>query len=236
LPASAACVVANGVRETLTSLLGAPVAMRLFEPTIPVPSAWQAILRDAILYRVRGSVADAAMILRPPDACALARAVFAEPPSASAELQPLSPIERDVVDRTATAIASNLGALCGVRNGHAERVGTIGGFVSFFELLLEKPIDARIGIAISRDPSPERRGALDLAQLAEVRFAAVASLDLGNVSADAVACLAPGAILAIHSSELRRCTLKTSGRRLARGSCGVRNGRYAITTEAIFEI
>ena len=63
---SAACVVANGVRETLSSLLGLPVSMRLFEPSIPAPQAWPANLREARLYRVRGNITDAAIVLRRP--------------------------------------------------------------------------------------------------------------------------------------------------------------------------
>ncbi|HEY6325785.1 MAG TPA: hypothetical protein VIW73_04615, partial [Candidatus Cybelea sp.] len=79
LPASAACVVANGIRETLTALLGSPVTLRLFEPVMPDPDAWDAIARDATMYRVRGSVADAAIVLRAADAIAFASAVFGEP-------------------------------------------------------------------------------------------------------------------------------------------------------------
>ena len=66
LPPSAACVVANGVRETLTSILSSPVEMRVFEPSIPTAPAWPAIVKDAVLYRVRGSIADAAIVLRSP--------------------------------------------------------------------------------------------------------------------------------------------------------------------------
>ncbi len=231
LPASAACVVANGVRETLTGLLGAPVAIRLFEPTIPDPSGWLAILRDAMIYRVRGSVADAALVLRPADAIALANAVFDESDSSPAE-RGLSAIERDVVDRTAIAIAVHLGAVCGARDGHpAERVRTIVGYVSFFELMLEKPVEARIGVALSRDPSPEPRGALEIGHLAGVRIAAVASLDLGIAEAAAVARLRTGAVLPIRAVDLRRCSLVTQGRRLARGVCGVRNGRFAVAAD-----
>ena len=231
LPTSAACVVANGVRETLTALLGVPVAIKLFEPVIPDPRAWRAILRDALLYRVRGSVADAALVLRPADAIALASAVFGEPRGKSQSERVLSPIERDVVDRTAIAIAAHLGAVCGARDGHpAERVGAIGGYVSFFEMLLEKPLEARIGVALSRDPAPEPRGALELSHLAGVRVAAIASLDLGHAEAAAVARLQTGAVLPIRAADLRRCSLVSHGKRIARGVCGVRNGRLALAT------
>ncbi len=232
LPASAACVVANGIRETLSALLGTPVTLRLFEPVIPDPRAWDAIARNATVYRVRGSVADAAIVLRTPDAIALASAVFGEPAASGA--RPLSPIERDVVDRTATAIAGNLIAVCGAREGRPiERVSGIDGFVTFFEMSMERPAEARIGIALSRDPAPEPRGGLELAHLADVRVAAVAAIDLGSSPAAAVGGIAVGTMLPIRSDEVRRCTLASAGRRLARGVCGVRNGRYAIAVEAI---
>ena len=96
LPTSAACVVANGVRETLTSLIGAPIAMRLFEPAIPSPRAWGAIVCDAALYRVRGNVADAAVVLRASQACALAAAIFGEPSPEQPPRRELSPLENEV--------------------------------------------------------------------------------------------------------------------------------------------
>jgi len=234
LPASAACVVANGVRETLTALLGAPVLLRLFEPVIPDPIAWKAVARDAMLYRVRGSVADAAIVLRASDAIAFASAAFGEPAAPCARA--LSPIERDIVDRAANAIAANLTAVCGARESHPiERIAAIDGFVSFFEMSIEQPVESRIGIALSRDPVPEPRGALDVAHLADVRVCVDAAVDLGDAQAAAVARITVGALLPIRADELRRCTVAAAGKRLAHGVCGVRNGRYAVATRPIRE-
>ncbi len=232
LPASAACVVANGVRETLAALLGMPVTLRLFEPVVPDPRAWQAIASNAMLYRVRGSVADAAIVLRASDAMAFASAVFGE--SMAPEDRSLSPIEADVVDRAAEAIAGNLIAVCGAREGRCvERVAAIDGFVSFFEMFIEKPVETRIGIALSRDPMPEPRGGLEVAHLADVRIAVDAAIDLGDAKAAAVARLSVGAILPIHPHHLQRCTLAAAGRRLGSGVCGVSGGRYAIAPNSL---
>jgi hypothetical protein len=234
LPTSAACLVAGSVRETLTSLLNAPVGMRLFEPLIPAPQAWPAIVAGALLYRVRGSVVDAAIVLRPGDAVALATAAFGEPHSGAACAgRALSPIEREIVDRTARAIAGSLAAVCGTRERTlVERVGSIDGFVTYFELLLEEPVAACIGIALSRDPSPEPHARLRIEDLAEIELRPVASIELGSIEAGAVARLAPGAFVPIAPSILFRASLKTSGRMLAGGSCGVRNGRYAVAIDA----
>ncbi|MBV8490591.1 MAG: hypothetical protein JO199_08680, partial [Candidatus Eremiobacteraeota bacterium] len=79
LPVGAACLVAASVRESLASAWGRATVVRLFEPAIPSPSAWEAIASGAAIYRVRGDACDAAIVLRPPDAAALAAAAFGEP-------------------------------------------------------------------------------------------------------------------------------------------------------------
>lgn len=233
LPTSAACVVANGVRETLGALLGASVEMRLLEPSLPPALAWAAIVDGALLYRTRGSVADAALVLRPADALALAAGLFGERLESRAQRE-LSPIERDVLDRTANAIAAHLGAVCGAREVYAvERVGSIGGFATYFELALEAPVSARIGVALSRDPDPEVRGRLEVAHLGAVPLAMTARIDLGARSTASVSQLAPGGLLSIRPSDLHCCALCLHGRDLARASFGVRNGRYALRIEAL---
>jgi Type III flagellar switch regulator (C-ring) FliN C-term len=234
LPTSAACVVANGVRETLTSLFGTQASMRICEPVIPPAQAWPVILRNAILYRVRGSVADAALVLRAVDAIAIASTIFGESPGAIASARELSRIERDVIDRTASALAAHLGAVCGAREGYyAERVGAIAGFVTYFELLLEEPVTASIGIALSRDPAPEPRVRLELGHLAGVRIVVFVSVELGAVEACAVAHLAPGSTLPVQRSRLNRCALTAAGILLALGHCGVRNGRFALQVNSV---
>lgn len=230
LPVSAACVVANGVRESLSSLLGAPVVLRLCEPSIPSPQSWTVILDKARLYRVRGGLADAAIVLRVADAAALAAALFGE---SHAEARKLSPIECDVVDRMIGAIAANLTAVCGKRERSSlERVAAIAGFVSYFELLLEEPVAARIGIALSRDPTPERGASLDASHLAAIRLTAKAAIDLGIAEAAVVARIAVGTTLSISEAALHRCLLTTHGRRLAAGTCGLQSGQYALLVDA----
>ena len=233
LPISAGCVVANGVRETLSALLGTPVVMRLMEPCIPSPQAWNALLREARIYRVRGTVADAAVILRAADASSLAAMIFGEAQIAQPLERRLSPVECDVVDRMVNAFAANLGTVCGARESHSvERVLAITGFATYLELLVTDPLAARIGIALSRDPSPECGAALDAARLSAIRVTARASLDLGNTSVGAVARLAPGDVIAVSLAGLQPCVLFVGGRGIVRGACGVRNGRYAVAVDA----
>lgn len=235
LPASAACVVANAIRETLASLFGAPTEIRVFEAAIPTASSWAAITRESLLYRVRGNMADAAIVVRSSDALALVAGLFGEPSCAqSARL--LSPVELDVLMRTVTAIAVHLGSVCGSREGQAvERVESIEGFSTYFELALEEPVRARIGIALSRDPSPEPSARVELRHLAAIPLTARARLDLGKLSSRTVAQFRPGALVALRAGQLQRCTLSVGGRVVARGSCGISNGHCALRIEALRE-
>ena len=228
LPISAACVVANGVRETLSSLLGAAVGMRLFEPCIPSPQAWRTLLHEARLYRIRGAVADAAVVLRAPDAAALAAMLFGEAQAQFSE-RALSSLECDVLDRMVNAFAANLSTVCGARDSHPiERVTSIAGFVTYFELLVTDPMIARIGIAISRDPSPERGATLDVAVLSGITVSATATLDLGESDVASVARLKAGDVIDLPPARLQRCHLFAETCAIARGVGGVQNGRYAV--------
>jgi flagellar motor switch protein FliM len=232
LPTSAVCVVASGMRETLSALLRTSVALSLFEPTIPPTPAWSAIVQGAQIYRLRARKADAAIVLRPPDAAALAAAVFGEPQPAGRVNCALSPMEREVLDRLVRAIAGSLAAVCGTREGEEiENVDEIEGFATYFELQLEAPVAARIGIALSSDPAPEPRGHLTLEDLSQVQLVPVASLDLGTIEAGTICRLSLGALLPFVALNLDRVGLQLHGRTLARGVCGVRSGRYALTVQ-----
>ena len=199
LPLSAACLVASAVREALSSIVNAPVTARLLEPVVPSTQAWAAIARGAALYRFRGSVADAAIVLRPPDAAALAAAIFGERIAEPAPSQrPLSPDRnaRYVLDRAAGAIAGTLNAVCGPRERESlERVATICGYVSYFEIVVEQAVDARIGIALSNDPAPEPHGALEIETLSGVALSPAVRLDLDSADAAALARLTVGTLL-----------------------------------------
>jgi flagellar motor switch protein FliM len=233
LPASAACVVANGLRETLASLLGVPVEVALSEPAIPDASAWLHIVRDAKLYRVTGAVADAAVVLRCNDALALAAALFGEPaqPPIAREL---SPIENDVLDRTVRAMASHLGAVCGARDTNVvERIESLERFSTYFEVFIESPLCARVGIALSRDPQPAPRERFDLAHLADVPLRMRATMELGALSGGEAAALRAGAYVSLTAGAMQRCALRAGDRLLVRGSCGVRDGHYAITVSSV---
>lgn len=231
LPVSAACVVAAAVQQTLSNLLGVSVVTRVFEPAIPSPRAWAAISAGASIHCVRGSVSDAAIVLRPGDALALAGAAFGEfPPD---RRRTPSPIERDLLDRCVCALAGSLTAVCGRTDTGFERIESLDGFTTYFEVTIDAPFEARIGFALSREPEPEPRGQLCVGDLGDVDVDARAAIELGRVDAGEVARLALGAMLPITGTSMAHGSLRLGGRTLARGNCGVRGGRYAFCVERV---
>lgn len=232
LPIAAACLVASGVREALAAILTAPVAVRLLEPVIPSPQAWPAIARGAALYRIGGSASDAVIVLRAADAAALAAAVFGERAGDASLQRPLSPIEGDVLDRTVASVVGAFAAVCGERESF-ERVQSVCGCVTYFEMLVEEAVEARIGVALSRDPAPERHGTLGVGDLGGLPFEPTVRIELAAASAADVARLTVGAVLPLAPSRGLSARLALGERTLARGTCGVRGGRYALAIESV---
>ena len=68
LPLSAACLVANGVRETLSRLLATELEVDLSEPAMPGSAERRVLLAGATILRVRGRLCDGFVIVRPADA------------------------------------------------------------------------------------------------------------------------------------------------------------------------
>lgn len=231
LPTSAACVVANGVRETFATLLGTVVTLRLFEPTIPSPEGWSVIARDAMLYRLRGPQADAAIVLRPRDAVALATTAFGEP---CAQMRPLSLIERAVLDRAIAAIAGTFAPVCGIRGEvpAPEPAHDLSGFVTYFELQLERPVQLRLGVALSRDPQPEPLGRLTIDDLLDIELELSVRIEGRSIPAYTIAELENGEIVPITQAMTLPGMLYLAGAPVARGECGVQGERYAIAIDA----
>jgi hypothetical protein len=226
LPTSAACVVANGVRESLARVLGTDASVKLFEPTIPSPQAWAAISRDARLYGIRGTSADAAIVLQTRDVVALATAAFGEPSAGSRDL---SAIERAVFERTLASIAGAFSPVCGFR-GEAplpQALADLAGFTTYFELHVERPAQVRIGVALSREPLSEPSKCLVLEDLLDLQVEVTAALTGGLVPAGTVGRLEPGEFVPITEGKVLSGTLELAGTVIRRGECGVRAGRYA---------
>ncbi len=229
LPVSAACVVANGVRETLATLLCAPVSLRLLEPSIPTAPAWAAICAGAQVYGVCGPVADAAFVLRPGDALALAASAFGEGPG---DARSLSPLESEVVVRALRAISGSLSAVCGREISVLERILDISDYVTYFELLVERPVSLRLGVALSRDPSPRASQTLTIADLLDVQIEVSAEFARGQLSGGAFLDLRSGTDVPMKTRVGEKGLLKAGATVLAHGQCGALGERNALIVSA----
>ncbi len=227
LPVSAACVVANGLRERLSHLVGKPVTVRVFEPAIPSPAAWQAITSSALLYLVRGPAAHAALVLREPDAVALAGAAFGETVNGS---RALSSIETTVLERMISVLGAACAPVCGLAAEvpAPQRVASIAGFVSYLDVQIDAPVQARIGIALSREPEGQLQGCVQIDDLLDVDLELKIRLEPTSLTAGAVAALQCGDIVPITGTRALTGIAWLAGRDVARGECGVHHDRYAI--------
>jgi flagellar motor switch protein FliM len=102
-------------------------------------------------------------------------------------------------------------------------------YMTYFELSLERPVVARIGIALARDPSPEPHGAVAIEDLRGVRIEARARLVGADISAQTMRDLEPGHIIPLKSNV--RSVLTIGKRGFARGTCGASDGHYALAID-----
>jgi len=226
-PVPAACVIANGMRETLAALYETQLEVRLFEPTVPSMQGWRAITDGARLYRIAGARSDAALVIRPSAALALASAAFGEPPS---PLRTLSSVENTVLERVVATLAGNFVPICGGRAEMlvAEPVRAIDGFLTYFEIAFERPLAATVGVAIARQRAAEPNGCFQVDSLLDMEIEISVRTEGTIVSAGELARLEPGAIVPITVSTGLTAVATVAGRPLARGECGVRNNRVAL--------
>lgn len=227
LPVSAACLVANGVREALGALFGTAVDVQLYEPLVPARDAWRRVFEGARGFRARGECGEAMLVLRPDDASALVAAAFGEAPARG---RPPSPIEREVLARIAGALGGSLVALTGSQAGATlEAPLDPGRYESYFELAVTRPVVARIGVAASEPPARAAGPLMAPGALAAVPLDLRVRLRAGAMAPLPLAGLRPGACLPI---ERLAAELRAGDRILWTGTPGVRNGRAALRVEA----
>ena len=225
LPVSAASLVANSMRETLAAMLGVPVTLRLLEPSIPDPGAWAAITEGAQAFAVRASLCEASLVLRPRDALSLAAAAFGEPDVGE---RPLSVIENRAVERIAGSLAASLSAVCGTAASAPERRASLDGFVTYFELLLERPVQARIGVALSKEPATPPVPGIRLEHLLDVEVELSAVLASGSLRASQLLDLGPGAEVPMKTKMGEPGLLRLGDTVVGKGECGALGGRSAM--------
>ncbi len=223
LPVSAACVVANTIRERLGALLGT-VRVRLLEPVVPDAAGWTALLAQGHLHRVRGALAQAAFVLRPADATALACGAFGVP---CPQPRALSPMETQVVRRALDACTPALASVCGRDAGVVEGAER-EAFATYFELIVEGAAQFRLGVALAAEPREAVGATLGLDDLADVEIELSVQVARGDIPARALLDLRPGVRLPMMTRVGDPGLLMLAGGVLARGACGTMAERHAM--------
>jgi len=228
LPLSAACLVANGVRETLSRLLAAEIDVELIEPSMPDVSERSVLLDGAKVLRVRGRLCDGFVVVRPGDARRIVALAYGE--SERSDRDALSEIERATLDRVVNALVPLCNTLCGtlgpVTVESSERAAC--DLATYFEVRTTGAARLAIGFALARDPVEDVRELIALDDLADVELAATVTFATGSLGVPAFSRLAVGATVALETSLGAPGTLAFGNVAFARGTCGVVDGRNAI--------
>jgi hypothetical protein len=234
IPLAAACVVANGIRETLRELLGASCELVLGEPAALGADAWSLLARDALLFLTRGLRTDIVLVLPQRDARRLVLRAFGEGEDSGAppELpdRACSALELHALERIAARCAGAFEPLYAERReaSRAVRAHEIPACVAYFDLRVHAPVPLTIGIGIVRDlPEPGPSGALAPRALEAVTLEARAVFAEGTIDAAAFVKIRPGQVIKLDTKVGAPASLKCGAGRLATGVPGVVASRTA---------
>ncbi|MBC5811043.1 MAG: FliM/FliN family flagellar motor switch protein [Candidatus Eremiobacteraeota bacterium] len=231
LPVSAACLVANGVREHLSRLLGRDVDTEVVGPALPEAGARRTLFEGALVYRVRGRNGDAFVAVRPLDARRLAAAAFREDDPGDGPR--LSTIERTTIERILAVLPPLCGPLCGpvrtVTPESPERA--IADVRTYFEVRTSGAVRAALAFALASDPPEVPGAALTLEDVDHLEVDCRVEVACDPIDVASLASLAPGQTLPFAGSVEVRGTLRAGATALARGTCGERGGRASFAVE-----
>jgi hypothetical protein len=234
IPLGAACLVANGIRETLRELFGEPCELVLGEPAALGAAAWASLVRDALLFLTRGRQTDIVLVLPERDGRRLVLRAFGEGdglPDAAC-----SALELHALERIAARCAASFDPLCAERRGGARtvRAHEIPSCVAYFDVRVAAPIPLTLGIGIVRDlPDPGPSGTLAPRALDDVALEARAVFAEGVLDAAAFVRLRPGAVVKLDTQVGAPASLNIAGLRVASGVVGVRAARTAFQVKDV---
>jgi len=232
LPVSAACLVANGVRERLSQSLAVELDVELMPPAIPGPPERRLLLTGATVVRVRGRLCDGFVIIRPADARRLAAIAFGE--TERPEDDALSEIERTTLERIAANLVPLCNSLCGtlgpVTRESIERAAC--DVVTYFEVRTTGALRIAVGFALSADPPEEVSGTLELDDLAALELDGRVVVATGQLGVPAFSRIAVGATIALETPLGARGALRFGDVAFARVTCGVSSGRNVAVVDA----
>jgi len=239
IPLEAACVVANGLRETLRELLGEACELVVGEPCALGGDAWRVLAHDALLFLTRGRQTDIVLVIPRADARRLVLRAFGESAPVSqygeAGERECSALELHAIERIAARCAPAFDPLCAERRSPSRAVapGEIPMCAAYFDVRVHAPAALVLGIAIVRalpDPGPAgglAPGALDAVPLpGRVVFAS------GNVAAETFLRWQLGDVVAFDTPLAAAATLNIGGRAFALGLPGASGRRAALRIDA----
>ena len=230
VPVEAACIVANGIRETLRELLGERCELVLGEPVALGAQAWPLLAREALLFLTRGRRTDVVLVLPRRDARRLVLRAFGEGDGAPELTEhACSALELHALERIAARCAAAFEPLCAACEGpRAVRPDEIPACTAYFDLRVHEPLALSIGIGIVRDPpAPRPAGALSPSALGSVTVEARAVFAEGTLDAASFVKIRPGDVLKLDTKVGSAASLNLGQRRLATGVPGVVASRTA---------
>jgi hypothetical protein len=235
LPTSAACVVANGVRESLARSLAIDLDVELIEPSLPSAAERRTLLAGATVMRVRGRICDGFVIVRPSDARRLVALAFGEA-ERSSDIA-LSEIERATLERIAGALVPLCNALCGTLGPVVRETPdrAESDVATYFEIRTTGAHRAAVGFGLSRDPAESVTDTLTLEDLAAVELEGSVDVGAGALGIPAFSRIAIGATIGLETPLGTPGVLRFGDVPFARVTCGVANGRNAATVETSVE-
>jgi hypothetical protein len=219
IPLDAACVVANGVRESLRGMLGEACSVAMGEPVAIDAAAWTVLIRDALVFATPGRATDVAFVLGRTDARTLVDAAFGEEGSHRGAW---STLEHGAVERIVARCASACDVLCAERRGptHAADAGRLPPCVAFFDVRVTAPVRFTLGVGLLR-------------ALAAVPLTVQVILGTGQLSARRLLELRPGDLVALGTKVADEGELNVAGQRVAGGICGAVRGRAAFIVRSL---
>jgi flagellar motor switch/type III secretory pathway protein FliN len=234
IPLGAACLVANGLRETLRELLGERCELTIGEPAAIGPDAWDTLSREAHCFLTHGRQTDIVLVVPHGHARTLVLRAFGEgePPAAPT----LSALELQAVERIAARCAAAFDPLCAERRGASTRVvaGAVPACVAYFDVRVQLPVPLEIGIGIVRElPDPGPTGAISAGHLAHVPVELRAEFATGTIDVATLLRLEPGDVIRLESQVGADMSLKIGGRQVASGTAGVTAGRYSCEVRCV---
>jgi hypothetical protein len=235
IPLEAACVVANGLRETLRELLGEACELVVGEPCALGAGAWRVLAQDALLFLTRGRQTDIVLVIPRADARRLVLRAFGESAPAPQCGEPLerdcSALELHAIERIAARCAPAFDPLCAERRSPSRAVapGEVPVCAAYFDVRVHAPAALVLGVAIVRAlPDPGSSGGLAPAALDAVPLPVRVIFASGHVAAERFLQWQLGDVVAFETPLAAAATLEVGGHAFACGSPGARGARAAL--------